>query len=124
MNDVIRFTLKLHEGADTNEKLTVLTPMEVIFDDARNVVPEAYWDIASNLQPGESIEFTLRKVPKPEENVRRFKVLDGSGALIDYTGYTLDYACPGSVPGTVVLLQPNGRGTLSIGEDKLEEVVG
>ena len=54
------FILTLFE--DTMEKLKVMTPIEALFDDERGKIPEEYWYICQNLQPGQSLKISLEVI--------------------------------------------------------------
>jgi hypothetical protein len=58
------FDMKLFDDESTREKLTVMTRLEAVFDDGRNIVPEAYWTLMSGLQPGEVIRITVEKLSR------------------------------------------------------------
>lgn len=55
----VSFTLKLFDDPSTLEKLKVMSPLEAMFDDSRNVTPEEYWEVVSNLKPGQSLTITV-----------------------------------------------------------------
>lgn len=55
---------------------------------------------------------------------RYFIVLDGTGALVDYTGHVLEYVGPDPVSkGSIVLKQPNDKGTLTIEAKLCREIL-
>lgn len=59
------FQLTLFDDVGVRDKVTVMTPVEAMFDDARNVVPDAYYDIV-NVPFGSTVEITVRRVPAGE----------------------------------------------------------
>ena len=59
----VTFDMTLFDDASVAEKLTVMTPMDAIFDDSRNYVPDEYWDVAANLQPGQTLRITVEVLP-------------------------------------------------------------
>jgi len=59
---MICFDMILFDNDVVREKLTVMDPIEAMFDDQYNEVPEEYWDLVENLQPGEGIRITMEKI--------------------------------------------------------------
>ena len=53
------FTLHLFDDESTKEKLNVMTPLEAVFDDSRNDVPDEYYEIVGGLTPGQSLRITV-----------------------------------------------------------------
>ncbi len=53
------FTLKFINDESNREKLKVMDPLDVMFDDERNVIPEKYWEIVEGLKFGDSIEIAI-----------------------------------------------------------------
>ena len=60
------FRVTLFDDESTRKKLQVMDPIEAVFDDERNVVPDEYYE-AMDLSPGETLEITLKRV-KDEPN--------------------------------------------------------
>lgn len=53
------FTVHLFDDESTREKLNVLTPLEAVFDDSRNDVPDGYYKIVNGLKPGQALCITV-----------------------------------------------------------------
>jgi len=53
--------LTLFDDESVKEKLTVCTPLDVVFDDERNEIPDEYYSIVENLKPGDKITVTIEK---------------------------------------------------------------
>lgn len=49
------FTIKLFDDESVKEKLKVMHPLEAMFDDARNIIPEEYWEIVGKIKLGQSL---------------------------------------------------------------------
>lgn len=56
------FKLTLFNDESVKEKLLMMSQLDVMFDDERNVVPNEYYDIVDNIQIGESITITVEKI--------------------------------------------------------------
>jgi hypothetical protein len=61
MTNKVSFIMYLYDDESTHEKLTIMSPMEIMFDDERNIVPEEYYDLV-NLDPGRGIRVTIEKI--------------------------------------------------------------
>ena len=62
------FVMKLYDDASVREKLTVMDKMDVMFDDARNAVPNEYYELIKNLELGVKIKVTVEKI---NDEIRR-----------------------------------------------------
>lgn len=60
----VTFDLHLYDDASVKEKLTVMSPLDAAFDDARNIVPDEYYDIV-NMEPGTTLRVTTEIVQAP-----------------------------------------------------------
>ena len=60
MKRSVTFKLKLFD--DTVENVAVMSEIDVMFDDRRNNVPHAYWEIIGSVEFGKTLEFTVREV--------------------------------------------------------------
>lgn len=58
---MVSFELTLFDDASVREKLTVMHPLEAVFDDERNDIPDEYYDIV-DISPGDTIRITVEKV--------------------------------------------------------------
>lgn len=57
--DKTDFCLKLFDDEYTKNKLKLLSKLEVAFDDHRNILPEAYFEIVENAPLGSSFKITI-----------------------------------------------------------------
>ena len=55
------FEVQLLNDAATREKLTVMSPMEVVFDDARNHIPDHYYRLV-NMPAGGRLRITVERL--------------------------------------------------------------
>lgn len=58
----VQFSLKLFNDKSTAERLKSSSAVEIMFTDPRNVVPAEYFETLQKLQPGDSVEITVRRV--------------------------------------------------------------
>lgn len=59
--------VKLFDDESVREKLTVMSKMEAIFDDARNDTDQYFSDVDAMLQPGRSYKITIEEVNESPE---------------------------------------------------------
>lgn len=60
--DKICFQMTLFDDDAVREKLTVMSKMDVMFDDSRNNDPDEYYELINNLPLGSSIRITVEVV--------------------------------------------------------------
>lgn len=53
------FTVKLFDDESTYEKLAVMSPLEAMFDDERNKIPDTYYQLLDNIKTGQSLRITV-----------------------------------------------------------------
>ena len=58
----VAYELTLFDDESTREKSRYMCPLDIMYDDDRNDVPEEYWHLVENLIPGESIKITIDKI--------------------------------------------------------------
>jgi hypothetical protein len=58
-NKAVEFTLKLYDDESVRTKLRVMNNMEALFDDARNDVPDEYYDLIQGMKLGESLKLRI-----------------------------------------------------------------
>lgn len=63
----VTFDLKLIDDESVKEKLTVMTPLEAVFDDSRNDVPDAYYEAVGNMKPGQTIRISVEVFDTPRD---------------------------------------------------------
>lgn len=51
------FTLTLFD--DVGKKLEIMSALEAMFDDERNVIPEKYWEIVERIKPGQRLRIAV-----------------------------------------------------------------
>jgi hypothetical protein len=57
----VTFELTLFDDAAVHEKLTMLDPLETMFDDERNDVPDLYYELV-NAPPGSRLRITVERL--------------------------------------------------------------
>jgi hypothetical protein len=62
-DDAVKFTLRLYDDKSTRERLLTSSAVEIMFSDARNIIPAEYFDTLQELLPGDSVEITIRRIP-------------------------------------------------------------
>lgn len=61
MNRKTTFDLKLFDDASVAKKLTIMQPLEVMFDDSRNELPLAYYHL-TDVPPGGRLRVTFERL--------------------------------------------------------------
>jgi len=56
------FRVKLFDDASTRSKLKVMDPLDAMFDDGRNDIPDEFFDIVGGVSPGDTLEITVRRL--------------------------------------------------------------
>ena len=58
----VEYTLTLFDDDWVKEKLTVMDNMECLFDDARNDVPDEYYEMVKTMPFGSSLKITVELI--------------------------------------------------------------
>ena len=58
----VMFDMTLFDDSCVKAKLDIMSKLEAMFDDARNYVPNEYYDIVGNIELGDTIRITVEKV--------------------------------------------------------------
>lgn len=62
------FDLKLYKDYHVKQKLEVMSRLEAMFDDGRNVLPEEYYWFTEDIPVGTTILVTMEVVPKVKKH--------------------------------------------------------